>query len=231
MRAWLLGALGIVFLSSLHAGEVVVYGGTPGGIAAAISAARLGREVTLVEYHDHIGGMTTSGLGKSDIENRAMIGGLFKEFVAGVLQHYVKTYGAEHENTKLCQDGYYAEPHVAETGLRGDARRAAEDHRAEGLAAESGARRSDELHGSHRRESRRAARSGSSRRRSSSTPPTKAICMPPPARSSVSVANHARSSANRTRASSISTTRRMSFCPAPPARRTIVCPPTPTGSA
>ena len=94
--------------------DIVIYGGTPGGIASAISAARLGREVTLVEYHDHIGGMTTSGLGKSDIENRAMIGGIFKEFVAGVREHYVTKYGPEHEHTKLCQDGYYAEPHVAE---------------------------------------------------------------------------------------------------------------------
>lgn len=98
----------------MFAQDIVIYGGTPGGISAAIAAARLGREVTLVEYNDHLGGMTTSGLGKSDIENRAMIGGIFKEFVAGVLEHYVKTYGAEHENTKLCQDGYYAEPHVAE---------------------------------------------------------------------------------------------------------------------
>src|SRR6187551_1513348 len=96
-------ALALTLLSSLHGQEVVIYGGTPGGIAAAISAARLGHEVTLVEYHQHIGGMTTSGLGKSDIENRAMIGGIFKEFVAGVRDHYVKTYGAEHENTKLCQ--------------------------------------------------------------------------------------------------------------------------------
>jgi len=112
-----LGALllsGVFAASTLVAQEVVIYGGTPGGIAAAVSAARLGREVVLVEYHGHIGGMTTSGLGKSDIENRAMIGGLFKEFVAGVLQHYVGTYGPGHENTKLCQDGYYAEPSVAE---------------------------------------------------------------------------------------------------------------------
>ena len=94
--------------------DIVIYGGTPGGIAAAISAARMGREVTLVEYNDHLGGMTTSGLGKSDIENRAMIGGLFKEFVAGVHQHYLAKYGPQHESTKLCQDGYYAEPHVAE---------------------------------------------------------------------------------------------------------------------
>ncbi|MGV3663810.1 MAG: FAD-dependent oxidoreductase [Prosthecobacter sp.] len=109
----LLGAL------SAPAADVVIYGGTPGSIAAAVSAARLGHEVTLVEYHDHLGGMTTSGLGKSDIENRAMIGGVFKEFIAGVLNHYVQTYGAEHENTKLCQDGYYAEPHVAEKVLEG----------------------------------------------------------------------------------------------------------------
>ncbi len=96
------------------AADIVIYGGTPGGIAAAISAARMGSDVVLVEYHDHIGGMTTSGLGKSDVENRAMIGGIFQEFVAGVLDHYVKSYGAEHENIVLCKDGYYSEPHVAE---------------------------------------------------------------------------------------------------------------------
>ena len=107
-------AILVTLCGHASAQDIVVYGGTPGGIAAAISAARLGREVTLVEYHDHLGGMTTSGLGKSDIENRAMIGGLFKEFVAGVHDHYMTKYGPEHENTKLCQDGYYAEPHVAE---------------------------------------------------------------------------------------------------------------------
>lgn len=101
--------------AELRRHDLIVYGGTPGGIAAALAAAaRLGREVTLVEYNNHLGGMTTSGLGKSDIENRAMIGGVFKEFVAEVLDHYVNTYGADHENTALSHEGYYAEPHVAE---------------------------------------------------------------------------------------------------------------------
>ena len=68
----------------------------------------------LVEPNLHIGGMTTSGLGKSDIENRAMIGGIFREFVNAQLQHYLKTYGPEHENIKLCRDGYYSEPSVSE---------------------------------------------------------------------------------------------------------------------
>ena len=95
--------------------EVVVVGGTPGGIAAAIAAARAGQNVTLVEYHNHIGGMMASGLGKSDIESRAMIQGIFREFVDRVYAHYVDTYGKDHENVALCRDGYYFEPSVAES--------------------------------------------------------------------------------------------------------------------
>lgn len=94
--------------------EIVVVGATPGGVAAAVSAGRAGRSVVLVEYSPHVGGMMASGLGKSDIENRAMIGGLFKEFTTRVHRHYVNTYGAEHPNVALCRDGYYFEPSVAE---------------------------------------------------------------------------------------------------------------------
>ena len=94
--------------------DVVVLGATPGGIAAAVAAARLGRSVALVEYHDHIGGMTASGLGKSDVENRELIGGLFREFTTSVRQFYCERYGEGSENARRCQDGYYAEPSVAE---------------------------------------------------------------------------------------------------------------------
>jgi hypothetical protein len=94
--------------------DLVIYGGTPGGIATAVTAARLGRNVVLVEYHRHIGGMSTSGLGASDIRNRAMVQGLFREFVDRVKAHYVATYGANSEDVKLCKDGYWFEPSVAE---------------------------------------------------------------------------------------------------------------------
>ncbi len=104
----------LLCLSGAASADVVVYGGTPGGIAASLAAARLGHPVTLVEYHRHVGGMSASGLGKSDIEHRAMIGGIFNEFVARVYDHYMTTYGADHENVALCQDGYYYEPRVAE---------------------------------------------------------------------------------------------------------------------
>ena len=109
--------LPVVILSACvthNSDDVIVIGGTPGGIAAAVAAAKAGQSVTLVEYNDHIGGMMTSGLGKSDIEDRAMIGGLFKEYVDRVYAYYVKTYGKNHENVKLCHNGYYFEPSVAE---------------------------------------------------------------------------------------------------------------------
>ena len=112
-----LALIALLFASTLIAQDVVFYGGTPGGIAAAIAAARRGSRVALIEYHDHIGGMMTSGLGKSDVENRAMIGGLFVEFTRRVRQHYVGRYGANSENVKLCHDGYYSEPSVAEAVL------------------------------------------------------------------------------------------------------------------
>src|SRR5690606_39154254 len=87
--------------------DIAVIGGTPAGIMAAIAAARLGSRVVLTEYHSHIGGMSTSGLGKSDIENKDAVAGLFKEFTQKVLAHYVTTYGENSENVTLCKEGYY----------------------------------------------------------------------------------------------------------------------------
>ena len=125
MGSHLRNCLALLFLSpsiaSLKAGQadIVVLGGTPGGIASALSAGRTGRQVLLVAYHHHLGGMMASGLGKSDIENRAMIAGVFQEYIGRVDDHYISTYGRDHKNTKLCRDGYYYEPSVAEAVLEG----------------------------------------------------------------------------------------------------------------
>ena len=43
--------------------DICVYGGTSGGVSAAVAAARLGKSVALVSLNNHVGGMTASGLG------------------------------------------------------------------------------------------------------------------------------------------------------------------------
>src|ERR1051325_10926070 len=68
--------------------DVAVYGATPGGISAAIAAARMGSRVALIEPTDHIGGIVTNGLTNSDIGKRQAVGGLFYEFTRRVLAYY-----------------------------------------------------------------------------------------------------------------------------------------------
>ena len=56
----------ILYASLLLAGEdVVVYGATPAGIAAALQVKRMGHSVLLLEPTAHVGGLTASGLGTS----------------------------------------------------------------------------------------------------------------------------------------------------------------------
>ena len=68
--------------------DVVVYGGTSGGAAAAVQAARMGKKVVLVEPGRHLGGLTSGGLGATDIGNKQAIGGIAREFYQRVFRHY-----------------------------------------------------------------------------------------------------------------------------------------------
>ncbi len=66
--------------------DVLVVGGGPAGTTAAISAARLGADVTLVERYNHLGGLSTGGLviwidRMTDWEGREMIQGLATELM------------------------------------------------------------------------------------------------------------------------------------------------------
>lgn len=94
--------------------DVVVVGGTPGGIMAAIAAAREGRSVVLLERTRHIGGLPANGLGATDIHTRGATAGLFTEFVGRIRDHYVRTYGQGSQQVKDASDGYHFEPSVAE---------------------------------------------------------------------------------------------------------------------
>ena len=68
--------------------DIVVYGGTAGGVTAAIEAARLGKSVAIIEPSQHLGGMTTGGLSATDYGNKLAIRGLAREFYTRVGQSY-----------------------------------------------------------------------------------------------------------------------------------------------
>lgn len=68
--------------------DVVIYGGTSCGIAAAIQASRMDKSVIILEPSQRLGGLTTGGLGQTDIGNKQAIGGISREFYQGIKAHY-----------------------------------------------------------------------------------------------------------------------------------------------
>ena len=85
--------------------DVVVYGGTAGGVITAVTAAREGLHVALLEPGNHLGGMVTGGLSATDHGEKHVVGGYSREFYERVGRHY----GRDIE--------WYLEPHVAEKVL------------------------------------------------------------------------------------------------------------------
>lgn len=99
--------------------DVCVYGGTSGGVAAAVQAARLGKSVTLVEPGGHLGGMTSGGLSAVDIGDPRSVGGIAREYftklaaTVGVELAWDKPFESKHGGPAT--GGAYAiEPHKAE---------------------------------------------------------------------------------------------------------------------
>lgn len=68
--------------------DIVIYGGTSAGISAAIQAARTGKSVLLIEPTNRLGGLTTGGLGQTDIGNKQVIGGIAREFYQNIRAYY-----------------------------------------------------------------------------------------------------------------------------------------------
>ena len=68
--------------------DLCVYGGTASGVVAAYSAARQGMNVLVVEPTQRIGGMTTGGLGLTDIGNKQVVKGVALQFFRKLGAHY-----------------------------------------------------------------------------------------------------------------------------------------------
>lgn len=110
--------------------EVVVYGATSAGITAAVAAKKSGASVILLSPEKHIGGLTTSGLGYTDIGNQRQqvtIGGLTRDFFHRIRVYYqnptawrYQTFTAyknnvSHSNYRISDSLMWTfEPHVAE---------------------------------------------------------------------------------------------------------------------
>jgi hypothetical protein len=156
-----LGSLAIALLFMLpwarseETADIVVYGGTSAGVVAAVQSARMGKKITLIEPGKHLGGMTSGGLGATDMGDQRAIGGVAREFYQRVLKYYqqpsawtVETL-AQYEKREhyLHEDALFGfEPHVAEKIFRE-------------MLSESGVRvvmgrRLDRVHGVHKKDSR-----------------------------------------------------------------------------
>jgi len=70
--------------------DVCVFGANAAGVVAAVQARRMGRTVALVDPGTHLGGLTTGGLGATDIGNKAAVGGVSREFYQRVARHYAR---------------------------------------------------------------------------------------------------------------------------------------------
>jgi hypothetical protein len=68
--------------------DVVIYGGTSAGVIAAVQARKMDKSVVLIEPSGHLGGLTSGGLGATDIGNKDAIGGLAREFYRRIWRHY-----------------------------------------------------------------------------------------------------------------------------------------------
>ncbi|GGD80199.1 FAD-dependent oxidoreductase [Paenibacillus nasutitermitis] len=86
--------------------DLCIYGASSAGLAAAVQATRMGLKVVVAEFGQRAGGLSSGGLGATDIGNKAAIGGISREFYQAIGQHYGITEGDKTQWT--------FEPHIAE---------------------------------------------------------------------------------------------------------------------
>src|SRR3954452_3575631 len=106
-----LGAAALAGQSRNGEYDLVVYGGTAGGVITAVSAAREGLKVVLLEPGRHVGGMVSGGLSRTDVGKSEVIGGYSLEFYWRAGRHY--------DMPRYAHDvAWFVEPKVAEQIFR-----------------------------------------------------------------------------------------------------------------
>ena len=115
-------------IREVYNADIIIYGGTSAAIIAAVEVVKSGKTVLIVSPEQHLGGLTSGGLGFTDTGNKAVIGGLSREFYHRVWLHYKddaawnwqnqSDFGNKGQGT-IAMDGEFRtmwlfEPHVAE---------------------------------------------------------------------------------------------------------------------
>jgi hypothetical protein len=77
-------------IAKIYNADVIVYGGTSSAVITAVQVSRMGKSVIIVSPDKHLGGLSSSGLGFTDTGNKAVIGGLAREFYQLIYRHYQK---------------------------------------------------------------------------------------------------------------------------------------------
>lgn len=105
--------------------DVVIYGATSAGVSAAVQTTRMGKTAIIIEPGQHVGGLTSGGLGWTDSGNKAVVGGIAREFYQRVKKYYDNPAVWVHEprdkyrNYRKDEDAMWTfEPRVAEALLR-----------------------------------------------------------------------------------------------------------------
>lgn len=101
----LISFLGMGFLHAKPRFDIVVYGATSAGIATAIQGSRMGKKVMLIEPSTRIGGLTTGGLGQTDIGNKQAIGGISREFYQNIKRFYLQPENWKWQSRESYKDG------------------------------------------------------------------------------------------------------------------------------
>jgi hypothetical protein len=92
--------------------DVVVYGGTPAGVAAAVEAGKAGLRVLLVEPYRWVGGLVSNGLSHPDFRTFEGLTGFYLDLTRRTHAYYADKYGPDSQQAKDCFRGTHAEPHV-----------------------------------------------------------------------------------------------------------------------
>lgn len=105
--------------------DLCIYGGTPGGIAMAVTAAREGLSVVLVNHNEHLGGILSSGLGVWDTLWEGKRSPVYDEARQAIFDHYREVYGEDSSQYRDALPGKSGhsngkfEPKVAEAVFTG----------------------------------------------------------------------------------------------------------------